>query len=136
MDMVATRLPGSWNAWDLTDLLGRSLGRIAEEPGRRFFIAPSGRGRSVIGSSQVSGSILSRDIHQQHCPILHPVSAGFLFGVIWLLGMLRVMFSGSLPGKVCSSSSSSSSSIFSLSRCLRLSFSFIAPPQLDGVAGR
>jgi hypothetical protein len=75
--MVPTRLPGSWNAGDLTDLLGRSLGRIAEEPGRRFFIALSGRGPSVIGSSLVSGSIFSRDIHQQHCPVLHPVSAGF-----------------------------------------------------------
>jgi len=49
MDMVATRLPGSWNAWDLTDLLGRSLGRIAEEPGRRFFIAPRGAGATSSG---------------------------------------------------------------------------------------
>ena len=36
------------NAWDLTDLLGRSLGRITEEPGRQFFIDPSERGRQLM----------------------------------------------------------------------------------------
>ena len=44
MDMMVTHVTGGWMAWDLTDLLDRPLGRITEEPGQRFFIAPSGRG--------------------------------------------------------------------------------------------
>src|SRR5215213_2282569 len=49
VDVTVTRtaegFPRLQNTWDLTDLLGRPLGRITEEPGGRFFIDPSQRGR-------------------------------------------------------------------------------------------
>jgi hypothetical protein len=48
MDVTVTRAPGGEMAWDLTDLLGRPLGRVTEEPGPRFFIDPSGRGRTLM----------------------------------------------------------------------------------------
>jgi hypothetical protein len=36
------------NAWELTDLLGRSMGRIVEEPHDRFTIQPGGRARETM----------------------------------------------------------------------------------------
>ena len=45
---TAERLPWVQNAWTLTDLLGRPLGSILEEPGRRFFIDPEGRGAALM----------------------------------------------------------------------------------------
>jgi len=48
MDVVVTRAPDGEMAWDLTDLLGRPLGRVTEEPGPRFFIDPNRRGRALM----------------------------------------------------------------------------------------
>jgi hypothetical protein len=36
------------SAWDLTDLLGRSMGRIVEEPHERFTIQPDGQARETM----------------------------------------------------------------------------------------
>ena len=44
MDVVVTRAPGGVLAWDLTDLLGRPLGQVAEARGRQFFIDLNERG--------------------------------------------------------------------------------------------
>jgi hypothetical protein len=52
MDITVTptpeRPPWVQNAWTLTDLLGRPLGSILEEPGSRFFIDPEGRGAALM----------------------------------------------------------------------------------------
>jgi hypothetical protein len=46
MDINVTRT--DWNVWSLADLLGRPLGRIIEEPKKRFMIEPDGRGRELM----------------------------------------------------------------------------------------
>jgi hypothetical protein len=48
MDITVTRAADCRRAWTLTDLLGRPLGSILEEPGRRFFIDPEGRGAALM----------------------------------------------------------------------------------------
>ena len=52
MDVAVTltpeRPPWVQNAWTLTDLLGRRLGSVLEEPGSRFFIDPEGRGAALM----------------------------------------------------------------------------------------
>jgi len=52
MDMIVTRIPKmtSWdrNAWTLTDLLGRPLGRITKHLSGTFIIEPSGRGVELM----------------------------------------------------------------------------------------
>jgi len=48
MDVTVTRAPDDWRAWDLTDLLGRPMGRITEEPGPRFMIRPNGRAHETM----------------------------------------------------------------------------------------
>ena len=48
MDVMVTRAADAWNAWTLTDLLGRPMGRITEYLGPRFIIEPSERMRSVM----------------------------------------------------------------------------------------
>ena len=40
MDVIVT--PADEGAWNLTDLLGRSMGRIVEEAPKQFFIDPAG----------------------------------------------------------------------------------------------
>jgi hypothetical protein len=47
MDVVVTRAENGWQVWDLTDLLGRPMGRITKHPGPRFIIEPNERLRSV-----------------------------------------------------------------------------------------
>ena len=42
MDVTVTRTADDRTAWDLTDLLGRPMGRITEEPGPQFFIETAG----------------------------------------------------------------------------------------------
>ena len=46
MDIAVTRR--GRNVWGLADLLGRPLGRIIEEPGKRFIIEPDERGRELM----------------------------------------------------------------------------------------
>ena len=46
MDIAVTRTTSS--IWSLVDLLGRPLGRIIEEPGRRFIIEPNERGKDTL----------------------------------------------------------------------------------------
>ena len=41
MDVIVTPA-GTEGDWNLTDLLGRSMGRIVEEGSKRFFINPDG----------------------------------------------------------------------------------------------
>jgi hypothetical protein len=41
LDVIVTPAHGG-TAWNLTDLLGRSMGQIVEEEARRFFIDPAG----------------------------------------------------------------------------------------------
>jgi len=48
MDITVTRAADDRLAWDLTDLLGRPVGRITEAPGRQFFIDLNERGRSLM----------------------------------------------------------------------------------------
>ena len=52
MDVMVRRAaqppPGVRTVWDLTDLLGRSLGQIAEASGHQFFIDPDQRGRELM----------------------------------------------------------------------------------------
>ena len=46
--LAAQRPPGVRTVWDLTDLLGRSLGQITEASGQQFFIDPNARGRILM----------------------------------------------------------------------------------------
>ena len=49
MDITVTRAAANWMAWNLTDLLGRPVGRITGA-GHRFVIEPDDRVRaSLIG---------------------------------------------------------------------------------------
>ena len=52
MDITVTptpeRPPWVQTAWALTDLLGRPLGSILEEPGSRFFIEPDERAPAIM----------------------------------------------------------------------------------------
>ena len=41
MDVIVTPA-GTEDAWNLTDLLGRSMGQIVEEEAKQFFINPAG----------------------------------------------------------------------------------------------
>ena len=42
MDVIVTPAGEEGNAWNLTDLLGRSMGQIVEEEPKQFFIDPAG----------------------------------------------------------------------------------------------
>jgi len=53
MDVVVARARGGALAWDLTDLLGRPLGQIAEARGRQFFIDPNERGHIVMPNANL-----------------------------------------------------------------------------------
>jgi hypothetical protein len=53
MDVVVTRAPGGALAWDLTDLLGRSLGQVAEARGRQFFIDLNERGHILMPNANL-----------------------------------------------------------------------------------
>jgi hypothetical protein len=48
VDITVTRAAGDWMTWDLTDLLGRPMGRIRKHPGPRFIIEPNDRLRSFM----------------------------------------------------------------------------------------
>jgi hypothetical protein len=48
MDITVTRAFSFQRAWTLTDLLGRPLGHITEEPGQQFFIDPNPHGRDLM----------------------------------------------------------------------------------------
>ena len=50
MDITVTRARGDWTVWNLTDLLGRSMGRIVEGPHERFTIQPDGQARETMTS--------------------------------------------------------------------------------------
>jgi len=45
MDITVTRT--SSNVWSLVDLLGRPLGRVIEEPGKRFTVEADERGKAM-----------------------------------------------------------------------------------------
>jgi hypothetical protein len=49
MDVIVTPAGEEGNAWNLTDLLGRSMGQIVEEEAKQFFIDPAGL---AIGTMQ------------------------------------------------------------------------------------
>ena len=44
---------GVRNAWTLTDLLGRPLGQITEELGRKFFVEPNERGHILMSKANL-----------------------------------------------------------------------------------
>ena len=48
MDVTVTPAAGDRKAWDLADLLGRSMGRIQEDGHGRFTIQPDGRARKTM----------------------------------------------------------------------------------------
>jgi hypothetical protein len=52
MDVVVTRAPGGVLAWDLTDLLGRPLGQVAEARGQ-VFIDPNERGHILLPNANL-----------------------------------------------------------------------------------
>ena len=53
MDITVTRAVNDEKAWDLTDLLGRPVGRVAEEPGKRFFIRPDRRAHESMSRANL-----------------------------------------------------------------------------------
>jgi len=69
MDIAVTRADRF--AWNLTDLLGRSLGRIVEAPANRFVIEPNHRGMQHMAnvkfgphaSLEAALSAIEKDTH-------------------------------------------------------------------------
>ena len=53
MDVVVTRALGGELAWDLTDLLDRSLGQVAEARGRHFFIDLNEQGHILMPNANL-----------------------------------------------------------------------------------
>jgi hypothetical protein len=49
MDITVTRVAGHPKTWNLTDLLGRPMGRITQARGPGFIIEPAERASRIMG---------------------------------------------------------------------------------------